>query len=128
MDFKIEYNGQYHNINLMVDVKAPSGDEDRVKDYFEAVQRVTRDFFFHLPENQVAVYMDNYGVNKIAVIKVVREHLRNGLKEAKDLVEMPTPVELADKMSRPLAIDFKNALEAVGATAMVGPKKFHVMK
>jgi large subunit ribosomal protein L7/L12 len=58
------------------------------------------------------------GVNKIPVIKVVREITGLGLKEAKDLVEgAPKPVK--GGLSKEQAEDIKKKLTEVGATVEV---------
>ncbi len=58
------------------------------------------------------------GVNKIPVIKVVREITGLGLKEAKDLVEgAPKPVK--GGLSKEQAEDIKKKLTEVGATVEI---------
>ncbi len=52
---------------------------------------------------------------KIAVIKVVREALGLGLKEAKDLTEKAPPVTIKEGISKADAEDLKNKFEAAGA-------------
>ena len=54
------------------------------------------------------------GEQKIAVMKVVKEVLALGLKEAKDLVD-GAPSVLKDGMKKEDAEDFKKKLEAAGA-------------
>ncbi|MBI5400736.1 MAG: 50S ribosomal protein L7/L12 [Candidatus Yonathbacteria bacterium] len=54
------------------------------------------------------------GDTKIAVIKVVKEVLALGLKEAKDLVDA-TPSMLKEGMKRADAEEFKKKLEGAGA-------------
>ncbi|MDO8512771.1 MAG: 50S ribosomal protein L7/L12 [bacterium] len=58
------------------------------------------------------------GVNKIAVIKIVREITGKGLKEAKDMVDKAPQVvkEGADKAT---AEDIKKKLEEAGATVVL---------
>jgi large subunit ribosomal protein L7/L12 len=54
------------------------------------------------------------GEQKIAVMKVVKEVLALGLKEAKDLVD-GAPSMLKEGMKKEEAEDFKKKLEAAGA-------------
>lgn len=60
-----------------------------------------------------AVHLADVGAQKIAVIKVVKEVLALGLKEAKDLVDA-APSLLKDGMKKDEADAFKKAIEAAG--------------
>lgn len=60
-----------------------------------------------------AVHLASSGATKIAVIKVVKEVLALGLKEAKDLVDA-APALLKDGMKKDEAEAFKKAIEAAG--------------
>jgi len=60
-----------------------------------------------------AVHLASAGEQKIAVIKVVKEVLALGLKEAKDLVDA-APALLKDIMKKEEAEDFKKKIEAAG--------------
>jgi large subunit ribosomal protein L7/L12 len=60
-----------------------------------------------------AVHLTDAGAQKIAVIKVVKEVLALGLKEAKDLVDA-APSLLKDGMKKDEADAFKKALETAG--------------
>jgi large subunit ribosomal protein L7/L12 len=69
-------------------------------------------------QTEFAVVLDNFGAEKIKVIKVVREITGLGLKEAKDLVEgAPKPVK--EGVSKEDAAKFKKQLEEVGAKVTV---------
>lgn len=60
-----------------------------------------------------AVHLADAGAQKIAVIKVVKEVLGLGLKEAKDLVD-GAPALLKDSMKKEEADAFKKQIEAAG--------------
>ncbi|KKW46137.1 MAG: 50S ribosomal protein L7/L12 [Candidatus Kaiserbacteria bacterium GW2011_GWA2_58_9] len=60
------------------------------------------------------VELTSAGEQKIAVIKVVKEALALGLKEAKDLVES-APAMLKADMKKADAEEFKKKLETAGA-------------
>ncbi|MFA6554721.1 MAG: 50S ribosomal protein L7/L12 [Candidatus Paceibacterota bacterium] len=60
-----------------------------------------------------AVHLTDIGAQKIAVIKVVKEVLALGLKEAKDLVDA-APSLLKDGMKKDEADAFKKAIETAG--------------
>lgn len=60
-----------------------------------------------------AVHLTSSGEQKIAVIKVVKEVLALGLKEAKDLVDA-APTLLKDGMKKEEADAFKKAIETAG--------------
>ncbi len=60
-----------------------------------------------------AVHLKEAGATKIAVIKVVKEVLALGLKEAKDLVDA-APALLKDAMKKEEAEAFKKQIEAAG--------------
>ena len=60
------------------------------------------------------VELTSAGEQKIAVMKVVKEVLALGLKEAKDLVDA-APSLLKDGMKKEEAEDFKKKLEEAGA-------------
>ncbi len=60
-----------------------------------------------------AVHLASSGATKIAVIKVVKEVLALGLKEAKDLVDA-APSLLKDGMKKEEAEAFKKQIEAAG--------------
>jgi large subunit ribosomal protein L7/L12 len=69
-------------------------------------------------QTEFAVVLENFGAEKIKVIKVVREITGLGLKEAKDLVEAnPKPVK--EGVSKDDAAKFKKMLEDVGAKVTV---------
>ena len=61
------------------------------------------------------VHLTSAGEGKIAVMKVVKEVLALGLKEAKDLVD-GAPVDLKKDMPKAEAEDFKKKLEEAGAS------------
>jgi len=60
-----------------------------------------------------AVHLKESGATKIAVIKVVKEVLALGLKEAKDMVDA-APTLLKDAMKKEEAEAFKKQIEAAG--------------
>lgn len=60
------------------------------------------------------VVLASAGEQKIAVMKVVKEALSLGLKEAKDLVDS-TPVTLKEGMKKAEVEEFKKKLEEAGA-------------
>jgi len=60
-----------------------------------------------------AVHLTEVGAQKIAVIKVIKEVLALGLKEAKDLVDA-APSLLKDGMKKEEADAFKKAIETAG--------------
>lgn len=64
-------------------------------------------------KSTVAVHLAAAGETKIAVIKVVKEVLALGLKEAKDLVDA-VPTLLKDGMKKEEAEAFKKSIEAAG--------------
>ena len=64
------------------------------------------------------VVLKDFGANKIAVIKAVRELTPLGLKEAKDLVES-APTNVKEAVSKDDADESKTKLEAAGATVEV---------
>jgi large subunit ribosomal protein L7/L12 len=64
-------------------------------------------------KSTVAVHLAAAGDQKIAVIKVVKEVLALGLKEAKDLVDA-APTLLKDGMKKEEADAFKKSIEAAG--------------
>src|SRR4051812_24421673 len=69
-------------------------------------------------KTEFTVVLENFGAEKIKVIKVVREITGLGLKEAKDLVEgAPKPVK--ENVSKEDADKFKKMLEDVGAKVTV---------
>ncbi len=59
------------------------------------------------------VHLASAGEQKIAVMKVIKESLGLGLKEAKDLVD-GAPTNLKDGMKKAEAEDIKKKIEAVG--------------
>ncbi len=61
------------------------------------------------------VHLASAGEQKIAVMKVVKEALGLGLKEAKDLVD-GAPVELKANVKKAEAEEMKKKLEEAGAT------------
>ena len=67
-------------------------------------------------QSEFSVLLQDFGANKVNVIKTVREVTSLGLKEAKDLVEAaPGPVK--EGIPRDEAQSIKEKLEAAGATA-----------
>ncbi len=64
------------------------------------------------------VVLKEFGANKIAVIKAVRELTPLGLKEAKDLVE-GAPKAVKEGVSQDEANEAKEKLEAAGAAVEV---------
>ena len=69
-------------------------------------------------QTEFTVTLQDFGPNKINVIKAVRELTSLGLREAKELVEAaPTPVR--EGVSKDDAEEVKKKLEEVGATVVV---------
>lgn len=64
------------------------------------------------------VVMENFGAQKIGVIKVVRAATGLGLKEAKDLVE-GVPAKIKEGISKEDAEKLKKELEEAGATVSI---------
>ncbi len=64
------------------------------------------------------VVLKEFGANKIAVIKAVRELTPLGLKEAKDLVEA-APKAVKEAVNQEEANEAKEKLEAAGASVEV---------
>ncbi|MGI6787501.1 MAG: 50S ribosomal protein L7/L12 [Acholeplasmataceae bacterium] len=64
------------------------------------------------------VVLKNFGANKIAVIKVVREITGLGLADAKKVTETPDSV-LKEKIRKDDAQAIKEQLEAAGATVEI---------
>jgi large subunit ribosomal protein L7/L12 len=64
------------------------------------------------------VMLTEVGAKKIQVIKVVRQLTSLGLKESKELVD-GAPSTVLQAVSKEVAEDAKNKLEAEGATAQV---------
>ncbi|MGB6976550.1 MAG: 50S ribosomal protein L7/L12 [Gammaproteobacteria bacterium] len=69
-------------------------------------------------QTEFKVTMSNFGANKIAVIKAVREETGLGLKEAKDLVEA-LPAVIKEGIPKADAEKIKKKLEEAGATAEI---------
>jgi large subunit ribosomal protein L7/L12 len=69
-------------------------------------------------QTEFAVVLENFGADKIKVIKVVREITGLGLKEAKDAVE-GAPKAIKEGVSKDDAAKFKKMLEDVGAKVTV---------
>jgi large subunit ribosomal protein L7/L12 len=69
-------------------------------------------------QTEFTVQLDNFGAEKIKVIKVVREITGLGLKEAKDLVEA-APKAVKEGVSKDDAAKFKKMLEDVGAKVAI---------
>ena len=67
-------------------------------------------------QDAFTVMLASAGEQKIAVMKVVKEVLGLGLKEAKDLVDA-APSKLKDGMKKAEAEDFKKKIEAAGGKA-----------
>jgi len=67
------------------------------------------------------VILENFGANKIGIIKVVRAATGLGLKEAKDLVE-GVPAKLKEGISKEDAEKFKTELEGASEGAKVSIK------
>lgn len=65
-------------------------------------------------QSSFAVYLEDFGGNKVAVIKVVREILGFGLKESMDLVNR-TPVLLKEDVERAEAQQMIDKLSVTGA-------------
>ncbi|SRR5258708_4626938 len=64
-------------------------------------------------KDSFTVILSSAGEQKIAVMKVVKEVLGLGLKEAKDLVD-GAPATLKEGMKKAEAEDFKKKIEAAG--------------
>ena len=66
-------------------------------------------------KDSYTVHLASAGEQKIAVMKVVKEALGLGLKEAKDMVD-GAPVDLKKDVKKAEAEDLKKKLEEAGAT------------
>ncbi len=69
-------------------------------------------------QTEFKVQLVEIGVNKINVIKVIREITNLGLKEAKDLVES-APVMVKEALPKTEAEAYKKKLEEAGAKVVV---------
>ena len=67
----------------------------------------------------VTVKIEDAGATKIQVIKVVKEALGLGLKEAKDIIDA-APKDLKEGMTGEEAEELKGKLEEAGAKVSVG--------
>jgi large subunit ribosomal protein L7/L12 len=67
---------------------------------------------------EFSVVLQDVGVNKINVIKAVREVTTLGLREAKELVES-APARVKEAVARDEADKTKQALETAGATVNI---------
>lgn len=127
MEFINQYTDIHHSVNFAINVKAPATENEKVKEYFEAVNKLTREFFFALGDTNMPLYLLSPGLNKINVIKVIRDVLGCGLKEAKDMVESPLPYELSSGMPREKVLEAKRSLESAGASVQIGRRALNVM-
>ena len=66
-------------------------------------------------KSEFTVHLAAVGEQKIAVMKVVKEVLALGLKEAKDMVD-GAPIDLKAGMKKAEAEDFQKKLSEAGAT------------
>ena len=69
-------------------------------------------------KTEFSVILNNFGANKISVIKAVRELTSLGLKESKDLVES-APKAVREGVNKDEAATIKQKLEAAGATVEI---------
>src|SRR6476469_8078374 len=69
-------------------------------------------------QTEFTVVLENFGANKVGVIKAVREITGLGLKEAKDLVDS-APKPLKEGVSKADAEAAKKKLEDAGAKAEI---------
>ena len=69
-------------------------------------------------QTEFTVVLENFGANKVGVIKAVREITGLGLKEAKDLVD-GAPKPLKEGVSKADAEAAKKKLEEAGAKAEI---------
>lgn len=65
-------------------------------------------------KTEFTLFLNEFGANKVSVIKVVREITGLGLKEAKDLVDS-APKEVKEGMSKADAEEAQKKLEDAGA-------------
>jgi hypothetical protein len=66
-----------------------------------------------------SVHLDGAGTDKVATMKIIREHLDCGVYDAKALVDR-APCVIAQAMAGDRATAFVEALNAAGATAKLG--------
>ena len=69
-------------------------------------------------QTEFTVVLQDFGANKINVIKAVRAMTQLGLKEAKDFVES-APANVKESVTKEEAAEAKTALEEAGATVAV---------
>lgn len=69
-------------------------------------------------QTEFTITLENFGANKINVIKAVREVTDLGLREAKDLVES-APTRVKEGVNKEEADSIKGRLEEAGATVQV---------
>ena len=69
-------------------------------------------------QTEFTVVLQDFGANKINVIKAVRALTQLGLKEAKDFLE-GAPANVKEAISKDEANDVKTALEEAGATVAI---------
>lgn len=66
-------------------------------------------------KTQFDVILKSVGTNKLAVVKLIKDLIGKGLKEAKDLVDSAPNALIKDKISKNDAEILKNKLEEIGA-------------
>mgnify|MGYP001576793105 CR=1 FL=1 len=72
----------------------------------------------NVEQKEFNLYLENFGENKISVIKEVRVITGLGLKEAKQVVES-APVKIKEHLTQDQANSFKDLLEKVGAKVTI---------
>lgn len=66
-------------------------------------------------KTQFDIVLKSVGTNKLAVVKLIKDLIGKGLKEAKDLVDAAPNSLIKEKISKNDAENFKKKLEEIGA-------------
>lgn len=111
---KVDTRGQAPHDAVPADEPIP---EPRAFDDTD-LQREIKAAQSQLPTGDYSLYITNPGPMKIPLIKVLRNVLNLGLKNAKDLVEMPVPIKVVEGISENAARSIRRKLQEVnGVTA-----------
>lgn len=122
--FSLDLTGKTCRVSFNIEV---DGEFDRTKNMFDSIDELISNFIKEGDNKFVSVTLTSVEpVNKIPTIKVIRDYMGLGIREAKDIVESVMPVVLGE-FERPKAVAFMEALNLV-AKAQVGHARLQIMK
>lgn len=127
--FVVEFEKNSTSVRVHVEANMTMKNIDRLPEFQKELQKFTADWFETIKVSAMDVWITNPGNQKIGAIKEIRALTGLSLKEAKDVIESPTPIKanVNVELSRTEALHWKDRFAAIGCSVYIGDERLAVM-